>query len=607
MQFGLVRGVVEAPQCGARTASCVWCGSPLTGCPSRSTTWAHVTATTTCPWRPSTDPSENADLAVCEAVAADDVAVLYAYSPPCFQDRAVLCLADSHDVRSSHWRVSSLMPEPGMFALQGATSPRRVGSFQVVQAVDARAGLKIDSIRPLDDEARRILDRFHRFGMVRIDPTSSGLPAWRAVRAPPGSGKTTLLSQLAASWPEVSFLVVTFVSSTANDIRRKIGHNANVTVRTLDAICYANVGDPSKPCGNLNAQLLVESFYPRCRPWYRKKNVDSLQHVAAALASRVGDGEPRMCGRHKEVEWIARGLCARMPGQSAWAEARNTFEAMRARCSALPVVSAGTPKAPHVVLIDEAQDLTHQGTSILRRIGCPIVAVGDPQQMIYDFEAAACPHCGDSGALPTTDKPDWCDALQSVPLYVTHRLDALTCAVLREWTRHRVDCVPATVAHPSVRIQWQDRAPVDDEDGALILLRRKVDLVRLFIMSARNLAVVGGVAIADALTRTAPQSCGPRFTTALEAMARKLRKEGGLDEVAARLRAADVDLGASDSRVVLCTIHRCKGCEADHVAVPASTVRALMKPDVSEVRVAIVALTRHRRRLTIFASIESPG
>ena len=116
---------------------------------------------------------------------------------------------------------------------------------------------------------------------------------------PNGSGKTTLLMDIAAKWPAVRFLLVTFAKDIAEELRRGAAERgvANLCVKTVDALCYAAEFDTAGGQGGdvvfqLGDREVVEACYPRCRPWFKKKGGTNLgplvEHVLRHLLGDAG-------------------------------------------------------------------------------------------------------------------------------------------------------------------------------------------------------------------------------------------------------------------------------------------------------------------------------
>ena len=283
------------------------------------------------------------------------------------------------------------------------------------------------------------------------------------------------------------------------------------------------------------------------------------------------------------------------------------------RLRQLPAVASSD-----ILLVDEAQDLTPQALQILSCLAKPTLVVGDPRQSVYDYvDCRVCPDCvsriDELEKSCTQQNNGFAGATEqaTVDLYETHRLDAISCKVLEEWTGGRLGMVSAR-PHPiepsiEVPIRRVSRVPPAPE-SILRLVRSNREVVEA-IRGDVSLGVVGGASLsrelryhAKARAKAGKKRVGRDRVTAMEALANDLLQEGVLDTTCSQLEQRDSPLtvAAQGGRVV-CSVHRSKGAEAPHVVVDQDLLLPTIEDD-GEFCISVVAGTRHTQLLSVVAS-----
>ena len=564
------------------------------------------------------------------------------YSPDSLGGAASLYLS-SADKPPPGWRFATWAPHPTAFSfrLNGEIHTLRVimGDEGVGGVVANECSTK--TLFPIDEEGRRTLQRFHRTGLIHVDPASlGGAFQWRAVRAPPGGGKTTLLMDLAAAWPTHRFLLVTFARDIAEELRQRATQRgiSNLVVKTVDALCYAAEFDVAGSTGDVIFQLgdkdLVEAAYPRCRPWFKKKGGANLgplvEHVLRHLP--VGDSmEGLLCAKHEPFRWIIEELAAPVATKAGLCHLRRSFSSMRGRAGRTSAAVMRLRQLPavasaDVLLVDEAQDLTQQALQILKCLAKPTLAVGDPRQSVYDYvDCRVCPDCLD--LIEAVERRSMSGQIHgfagaeeaaTLDLYETHRLDALSCQVMEEWTGGRLAMVSAKcpAGEPLIDppIRSVPRVPPDPEP-ILRLVRSNREVVEA-VRSDTSLGVVGGASLARELrhhskvrAKAGKQRGGRDRVTAMEALANDLVGKGVLEATCIQLEERDSPLSmASQGGRVVSSVHRSKGAEAPHVVVDRDLILPRSRVDTDgDFCISVVAGTRHTKLLSVISKATEEG
>lgn len=493
---------------------------------------------------------------------------------------------------------------------------------------------------PLGETARKALQYFHRTAVLHVSPLHSAMPLWRSIKAPPGGGKTTLLLDIVRAWPACNFMLVTFARDIAEELRHRAqfhpnGAIGNLSVKTLDALCYAAEFESAGCSGDsaptivprLDSRDIVQSSYPKCKPWNKKKGANGIgpimEHILRniPLTHSMHDTKACLCEKHAEFDWILKALMSPVPPrQGTWAGAqfarlRTSFASMRARAGRDDAAIARLRRSVSnidILLVDEAQDLTPQALQILKRLAIPTIAVGDPRQCVYGYVDSRT--CSDCVQLMESigQEPDIRDGFAgaspecTLDLYETHRLDPFTCRLVDEWTNGKLGMVstrPLTASRP---IRIAHSIPKSDEP-VLLLVRSNRELIDMAKHDA-SLGVVGGKSLAADLVHYKPKKQGKLKRggrdrmSAIESMAIELCESDTFDTVCSMLEERDASLSMATEGRVVSSIHRCKGAEAPHVAVFSNVITSPNTSDYNEFCIMVVALTRHTDTLSIICA-----
>lgn len=615
MRFAAYRGIAtDARNAAAMTdARCFACGEQVT---SRAGRWVHgsgecILATVSKRKQP--------------VIGIPTVSgLVWRYAPACLGGYVALYLSDSDVVGSGFARVK-WAPVISRFVCDGtrvnvhvvqrlhAPVDAQLSEASTTQAEESRI-INVTELYPTDEAARAVLQRFHSVGLLHLDPTwASG---WRSVLAPPGGGKTTLLLRLVRQWPQYQFMLVTFARDIAEELRQRSADLPNMRVSTLDALCYATEyetsGTSSAVLPRLEDRQVIEECFPRCKPWFTKRDSTGVGPLLDRLARAIPLHERPaefaakvMCEKHAQYAWILSELVAPLNGSNAGiGRLRCSFGPMRARCARTPGslerLRTAT-RGAQVLLIDEAQDMSIQSLNVLRALGLPVVAVGDTNQRVYDFDSdstcAACARLLEESAAP---HQHFGTGEVTMQLYATHRLDADTCRVLEEWTGLETVSMRSDSQPGAVRLV--DSVPTE---GPLMLLVRTNREVLAAAHADSTLGVVGAIALASELERCSRYVGTARRTTetysAVERLAVELLSSGQLENICRDLRGRDAQLCDAMLGRIVCTVHRAKGAEAPNVAVHSNV---LFPPEgcVTERCVSVVAASRHTGCLSVVAS-----
>lgn len=547
--------------------------------------------------------------------------VIWRYAPSCLGGHVAMYLREAQHALSDEF--CNVQWAPGALHLEcdGATVHAHVVRRCAPVGETVTPVHDVTHVHPLDEISRSALQRFYTVGLLHLDPLCA--PGWRSVVAPPGGGKTTLLLELVRQWPGTRFLLVTFARDIAEELRRRGSDLPNLRVSTLDALCYAAEFETSGSRENtvlprLEDRQVIEECFPRCTPWYKKRDSLGIGSLLEGLCRSIPLGEkPKafaaraMCSKHCQFAWIFEHLTtAELSLNSAastnggMGNLRGCFAAMRARCARTPAglerLRAST-RGAHVVLVDEAQDLSVQALEILKSIGLPVIAVGDPHQRVYDFEGdRKCPDCAVLLEASTPSKGGFGTGETTMQLYATHRLDPGTCRLLEEWTGlETVSLRPETGDQLCVSLV----SMVPPRGPLMLLTRTNRELVQAAAADG-SLGVVGGATLSGELERCARYASKTKrhreVSSALERLSAELVTSGQLQAVCADLRARDAPLSGAMTGRIVCTVHRAKGAEAPHVAV-FSDVLFPKEVAGTEACIAVVAASRHTKTLSVIS------
>lgn len=462
------------------------------------------------------------------------------------------------------------------------------------------------------------------------------------VRARAGTGKTTTIMEGLTHAPERSILLAAFNKRIALELQQKL-RNPNATAQTLHAVGFAMVRrywTGVRIDGDRGARL--------ARDVAGEDAPDAMVRLVAKLAGLGKNMAPFGSERDlvpiaeefdcvPDEEWEDDGWdvdrVVELAGQAiAHASDRDgtiDFDDMLF----LPLVQRWCHGRYDLVCIDEAQDMNAAQIELARRVARPggrIVVVGDDRQAIYGFRGA------DSGSIDRLKAE-----LQAaeMPLTVTYRCGRTIVDIARKM-------VPDYEAAPNnppgeVLTVGEQQMVRDAQPGDFILSRKNAPLVKLclqFLKAGRPAKIEGKdigaglIAIVKKLkARSMPELLEKleRWVERQVARAEKTKNpqeriemvhdqadtlravaEGlaGPMELEGRLHALFSD-DHSGAKVVLSSVHKAKGLEADRVYVLEDTLKH--KPGApgagEEANIAYVAVTRAKRTLVWVKPVPPPA
>jgi len=208
-------------------------------------------------------------------------------------------------------------------------------------------------------------------------------------------------------------------------------------------------------------------------------------------------------------------------------------------------------------------------------------------------------------------EPKSIDILHVVEWYTTFRLDPLSVQWLEDMTETRMKSV--RLPNDKSSISWS--SVIQNKTHILIICRRNESVISEAIKHSHNgdIRVIGGVRI-SLLLKTAASNKSQ--TGSMSKLADRLKSEGKLTEVIHMLTESDISLNTLRTARFLAigTVHQLKGFEYDNVAVHYDVLQCAAKErearelprDYTEQNCLFVALTRHKKSLTILYDINSP-
>jgi len=259
-----------------------------------------------------------------------------------------------------------------------------------------------------------------------------------------------------------------------------------------------------------------------------------------------------------------------------------------------------------IISVDEAQDL---GSGLEMRLftqsNTPVVCVGDINQSINSFVHSIRDYSCDKKSpckFPVEATNEGMP--QPIQWYSTYRLCALTVAFLEDLCG--VNMVSKRTDTSVIR--WQNKVT---EPNTLVMARTNETVVRIAIQYQKtNIRVMAGTRIASMLkiASLSPAQQG------LAKLAKTLKQDGSLANVLKFLTERDIGIKDLKNTPTFCvsTLHTLKGIEVDNTAVHMDIMQAAQKEasaksiDRSERCVAFVALSRHKKSLTILFDIPEP-
>ncbi len=460
-------------------------------------------------------------------------------------------------------------------------------------------------VKVISEEGRLFFDGIHRRLFTRF-PTAP----LTVFQGPPGAGKTTLLKRAICTWaykrPCPHVLVVTFNKANQEVLEREI-NSRTVKVKTLDSLCalpiFYKKGARAEFDPVCTDRSLLQRYFPGEASNGKYGLINKMKHNGGAGCADVMRHQlqhPRadfvLCSQHKKLtmasrkmEWTAGldtfPLCDMV-------ENASTFASRRYVCDRDELLREPLSKYD-VVIVDEMQDLlSAQEQRLIRQAPCPVVLIGDNDQRINDFKnvfnhrgCAANSEC----CMPEEREPE---LPLCIEFYGTHRLDAHTTAFLEDMMHVRMHSYRDESERSSVR--WQVKMQVPG--NSLLLCRQNRSVIET-AMKTDGMKVVGGDKLKNELKA---KRWDKSDETPFAKYAQRL-SDKELDRVSQFLVDNSISLPDFSLRTdisVASTVHQCKGFECDHVAVHDE----LLNCEEEEKAILYVALTRHRKSLTILTN-----
>lgn len=461
-------------------------------------------------------------------------------------------------------------------------------------------------VKVISEEGRLFFDGVHRalFGCVPTAPLT-------VFQGPPGAGKTTLLKQTICKWkyinPRPKVLVVTFNRNNAQVLKQEICAN-NVDVKTFDSLCFIpfkgrKFDTISSDESLLNTHFAEEVDRKRKGRWALK---NKLKHGGGAgcfgiVSHRLKhpNAQFSLCANHKKltqtshlVDWTAAfgsfPLCKVI-------EDASTYQSRRYLCDTGDLLRQPLSNYD-VIIVDEMQDLlSAQEQRLLRQASCPIVLIGDVNQKINDFtnkfNNKGC--CTQSPTKCCMEEEKGLDLPASIEMYGTHRLDRFTANFLEDRTGVRMCSYRDESERSSVK--W--KATMQFPENSLVLCRKRESVIQMATQTDGMKIVAGRNIVKDLKRLKWDTNDETPFATYVRGLTDK-----EYVRVTKLLEDGAIELGEFASRTDISaasTVHQCKGFECDHVALHEELL------ECDERAILYVAMTRHRKSLTILKSIDN--
>lgn len=460
------------------------------------------------------------------------------------------------------------------------------------------------------------------------------------VEACPGSGKTYTLTRATDLVPPLASLAyLAFNRSTVEELRKKITRNA--TIKTVHALGFAALMRNLKPQPKLEADK-IHQLMERHLTADDRAEYGTLLKRAVSLAKSHALDPNDIPGWEALIDQfdldIASGNLTKFINAAIrllhfsdkWTEVIDHDDMIR-----LPVVlNLPMPKFDWVFL-DEAQDISVSQRLLIARLLKPssrLLAVGDPRQSIYSFRGAS------HTSMDELREAFNCKVL---PLSISYRCPLSVVEYARliypdiEPAPNAIDGTVASL------VKWNAHGSSPDfREGDMILCRNNAPLVSMLftLLDAGISARMLGSDLVTVLTRIVKKVDKDEFLGNGTLLARllvwrreqikKFTRQQKPEKVAAvedhvmvlltvakhaKATTADGIIAAlrqlfnRDGSVVLSTIHRAKGLEADRVFI--------LDPDLMPSRYAVqdwelvqernleyVAVTRARKHLIFIRS-----
>lgn len=449
------------------------------------------------------------------------------------------------------------------------------------------------------------------------------------VNARAGSGKTTTIVKALELTPKVSkVLFCAFNTHIKEELARRAP--SHVKVQTMHSLGFAALrnGLPVKPEVDENKLLgIVKEFLPDYETDGALRG--PLMQLVSLAKNTLTDPEDRSA-----LDDMAYRYGVDLNGDTD--RIMNLVAPVMAVCASrtsvidyddmvwLPIRLRMHFETYDWVFVDEAQDLNAAQIEILMRTIRPkvgrVVAVGDPQQSIYGFRGA------DINAIPKL-----IETLQAItlPLSISYRCPVSHIELAKEIVQD-IEAAPGAKAGSVVHTTWM-RAFTTIQDGDLVLCRCNAPLVSAvyaFIKSGRKAVIRGrdiGKNLLSFIDKMKPTSIVDLVTKVQEYKFREVERltaagkegqvqslqdkceciealcDGVRDLSELRLRIQTIFDDDTKTGIVLSSVHRAKGDEADRVWI--------LKPELlplpmgqeweqeQEMNIKYVALTRSKSEL----------
>lgn len=449
-----------------------------------------------------------------------------------------------------------------------------------------------------------------------------------AVDAKAGSGKTTTLETLVHLIDRKRLvLMVAFNKHIVVEMERRIGTLDNVDIRTMNSLgfrvllsMFASLG-LRKP--RVNGSKSSDIFYTMAKAETDYEMRDSLWRNRTEILKLVSLAKSVGMAPDVAMEGVTfKGLTDNndiqfkilmdhhaIDADDPWFAVATAREILRASVRDLsvidfddqlwlPIIMGGKFPKFHVILCDEAQDLSALNHEILRRCAVEetrVIAVGDPNQGIYGFRGA------DSASMEKLIKMF---DMKSLPLSISYR-----CALnIVQYAQRLVPEIEAADNAPEGTVcGWSWYNAEDFRGDDMIMCRLNAPLIQMaYALIRRRVAVnvlgrdigKGLTALIKKMNRSkydnkkihGPDGLSERLANHVKAAQAKFqedRDEAKLariedkvetikvfveehdgDDVDALIREIEALFSDTvDNRLTLCTVHKAKGLEADRAFI----------------------------------------
>ncbi|KAK0556479.1 hypothetical protein OC846_001176 [Tilletia horrida] len=291
-----------------------------------------------------------------------------------------------------------------------------------------RNGSNLRMARFIEADCTRALEHFFRLRIYLAPPGSSNrLTSEQRVfvestikrgqvfkiQAFAGTGKTTSLVEFAKANPHRKMLYLAFNKAAQSEAAKKFG--SNVACKTFHSLAFRYKPVNSEP-GNLRATDLVEDYFRDTLPKGRDKDAEKNKkllpttvaaYIMATLNSFMSSADMEVTADH--VPWRMKDGTTLSPADIVaatkklwnWIQAGKDPRGRPVVCphdAYVKILQLRGPVRPDpivisdILLVDEAQDMSHCQIEILKRTFDQwggVVIVGDKNQKIYDFRGAS--------------------------------------------------------------------------------------------------------------------------------------------------------------------------------------------------------------------------